>query len=58
MGYPRVTYLQQCMYLIKRKLMDLLDIHREDPAEPTFSRLPDGTILVTYREKEKQHDRK
>lgn len=58
MGYPRVTYLQQCMYLIKRKLMDLLDMDREDPMEPVYTKLPDGTFLVTYREREKRYDRK
>ncbi len=52
MGYPRATSLQQCLYLIKRKLKDLLDMDREDPMEPVYTKLPDGTFLVTWRPKE------
>lgn len=52
MPYRRVSYLEACWYIVRQKIRDLLGCDREDPREPVFTKLPDGTIQVTWRPKE------
>lgn len=52
MSYRKVSYLEQCWYLLRYKIRELLGRDREDPRETVFTKLPDGTIQVTWRPKE------
>lgn len=58
MSYRKVGTLEVCWFLVRQKLRDLLGIEQEEPMEPVFTKLPDGTFLVTHKVKEKRHDRK
>ncbi len=59
MPYRKPGTLETCWYIIRQKIRDLLfGCDREDPMEPVFNKLPDGTFLVTHKEKEKRNDRK
>ena len=53
MPFRRVSYLELGWYIVRQKIRDLLfGCDREDPREPVFNKLPDGTIKVTWRPKE------
>lgn len=53
MPYRRVSYLELGWYIVLQKIRDLLfGCDCEDPREPVFTKLPDGTIQVTWRPKE------
>ena len=53
MPYRKVSYLELGWYIVRQKIRDLLfGCDREDPREPVFTKLPDGTIQVTWRPKE------
>ena len=52
MPYRKPGTLETCWYIVRQKIRDLLECDREDPREPVFTRLPDGTTLVTWRPKE------
>ena len=58
MPFRRVSYLELGWFIVRQKIRDLLGCDREDPREPVFNKLPDGTFLVTHKEKEKRNDRK
>ena len=59
MPYRRVSYLELGWYILKQKIRDLLfGCDRADPCTPVYTKLPDGTIQVTHKEKEKRNDRK
>ena len=49
MPYRRVSYLELGWYIVRQKIRDLLGCDREDPCEPVYTTLPDGTIQVTWR---------
>ena len=53
MPYRKVGTLEACWYILKQKIRDLLfGCDREDPCKPVYTKLPDGTIQVTWRPKE------
>ena len=53
MPYRKPGTLETCWYIVRQKIRDLLfGCDREDPCEPVFTTLPDGTIQVTWRPKE------
>lgn len=52
MPYRRVSYLELGWYIVRQKIRDLLGCDREDPCKPVYTKLPDGTIQVTWRPKE------
>lgn len=53
MPYRKVGTLEACWYIVRQKIRDLLfGCDREDPREPFFTKLPDGTIQVMWRPKE------
>ena len=58
MPYRKVSYMELGWYIVRQKIKDLLGCDREDPREPVFTKLPDGTIQVTWRLTEKRRKRK
>lgn len=52
MPYRKPGTLETCWYIVRQKIRDLLGCDREDPREPVYTKLPDGTIQVTWRPKE------
>ena len=49
MPYRKVSYMELGWYIVRQKIKDLLGCDREDPREPVFTTLPDGTIQVAWR---------
>lgn len=56
MPYRRVSYLEQCWYIVRQKLRDLFDRDLEDPYEPVYTKQPDGATVVTWRPKEGRNE--